>query len=222
MIKSLNTLFLSGLLFTASAVFNLANAAILDLQTLSVDTVSAHITAGAVLNTGATTSIVPPADIIMGSYQSSILNFSNAFTGGTLSGNIYSTDAYGMPAPSGTIDTAGGFNTIDLSSLRLSGSILITGTSAPTTMTFDSELWPINTQPTLSNYNHTTGDFSLSWLVSQDITYNINTIGSQTYMSTLDITISGKASVVPVPAALWLFASGLLALSALIRLRLGA
>lgn len=194
-------------------------AAIVDVSSLYVDTVSADIAISGVVSTGASTSIVPPAEITMGSYQDPILAFSNSFTGGSFDGTIYSTGTFGSPVPAASVDTVlGEFSTVDLSSLRLGGTL----TTGVATYSFDTELWPVTTPPSLTSYDAGSGAFSLSWIFSDAISYDISTLlGSTTgtYDTSFDLTISGYATVVPVPAAVWLFASGLIALTGFSRSR---
>ncbi len=196
-----------------------ARAAIIDVSSLFVDTVSANVVVGSVIDTGASTSIVPPAEITMGSYQDPILDFSNSFSSGSFDGTIYSSGTFGEPAPSASVDTGlGVFSAVDLSSLRMSGTL----TSGSITYSFDTELWPVTTPPTLTSYDAGTGAFSLSWIFSDMVSYDISSILGSTsgsFDTSFDLTISGYATVVPVPAAIWLFASGLLALFGSARIR---
>lgn len=199
-----------------------AQSAVLDVQSLFVDNVSVDISVNTVTQ-GASSAIVPPAEITMGQYQASILDISTALSGSaTLDATIYSTDSFGMPAPSASVDTSLGiFSDIDLSSLRVSGMITDSSTLM-TTYSFDTSLWPITTTPTLTSYNSTTGDFSLTWAISEMIMYDITALGStftDSLSTDMSLTLSGNATVVPVPAALWLFISGLLAINGLIRSR---
>lgn len=215
--SSRNLCSLSGLILLAST--SSAQSAILDVNTLSVDMVSANISIAG-LSTGASDTFVPPVDIVMGTYQNPILSFSNTFTGGSFTADIYSSSVSGM-APSASVDTVSGdFSSIDLSSLRLSGTL--TEDLTASTYTFDTELWPINTQPTSSTYNHSTGDFSLTWAFSDLVMVDFTgpfAPGTQELSASFDLTISGNATVVPVPAAIWLLSSGLLLLAGVARQR---
>lgn len=199
--------------------FSASQAALLDVSSLSVDTVSANITATdsfgiEVVNTGSTLSLIPSADILMGSFQSSIFEFTNNFTDGSFTGNVYSN---GLNAPSSTVDTiAGDFSSVDLSSLRLSGLFEITAPFS-TSLSFDTELWPLITTPTSSFYDPLTGEFSLSWAITEAIDFTDTLSNTLTYSTSLDVTISGMTTVVPVPAALWLFLSGMLGLVGFIK-----
>ncbi|MCW9014865.1 MAG: VPLPA-CTERM sorting domain-containing protein [Gammaproteobacteria bacterium] len=199
------------LLLTAAAS---TNAAILDVSSLEVDYVESNLDFSGLISTGASTSIVPPAMLQMGSYQNPIITFGNSFTGGSFTGNVYSEGVAGTPPPpSATVDTtAGVFTQVDLSSLRLGGNLNLLGTD----YSFDTEFWPLTTTPTSSFYDDGTGDFSLSWAFTDsfDIYYE-NFWGvsqTDTITANFDFTISGAATVVPVPAAIWLFGSGLIAL----------
>lgn len=212
MIKKLNKIkgLLSALLLFSP--LSVVQAAIIDVTSLSVDHVTSSISVSSVGSTGVSTSIVPPAEILMGVYQDPILAYSSSFSGGSFSGSVYSTGAYGAPAPSASVDTLSGtFNDVDLSSLRLSGMLMFDSIFLPD-YSFDTEFWPLVTSPTSTMYDHTTGDFSLSWAFTDMVTYEIDGLGSQEISTAFDFTISGSAMVVPVPAAVWLFTSGLIGL----------
>jgi len=206
----------------ASLTFN-AQAAIVNVSSLSVDTVSASVTAiepitgTTQLNTGTSISLIPPADIQMGSFQSSIFEFTSTFTDGSFVGTVYSAALPGVNAPSASVDTQmGTFDSVDLSSLRLSGIVTLNAPSLGSNLSFDTELWPITTMPDTSTYNALTGDFSLGWSLSDLINFD-TTFSTLTLDTTVDFTISGNASVVPVPAAFWLFASGILGIAGLLK-----
>ncbi len=195
-----------------------AQAAILDVNTLSVDYVEANITINSI-SSGANSSIVPPAEIVMGTYQDPILSFNQTFTGGSFEGTIYSTDTFGEAVPSGSVNTlTGTFDSIDLSSLRLSGIFMDDNSSF--TYTFDTELWPVTTSPTSTSYDPLNGDFSLSWAFADSIMFGVDSgfiSVSQQLDASFDLTISGNATVVPLPASFWLLASGLVAFANLRR-----
>ena len=87
---------------------------------------------------------------------------------------------------------------------------------------FDTELWPLTTTPSSSFYDQNTGEFSITWAFSEDIMYDITSPfgdSSSSFSTAFDLTISGTATVVPVPAAVWLFASGLIGLAGVMRRR---
>lgn len=200
-----------------------AQAAFLDVSNLSVDTVSANISASDILgnevvNTGSTLSLIPPADIMMGIFQPSIFTFTTTFTDGSFTGNVYSEAAPGISAPSSTVDTvAENFSSVDLSSLRLSGLFELGSPPLSTELSFDTELWPLTTDPTSSFYDPISGEFSLTWAITEMVEFTDAFSNTQAYSTSVDLTISGIATVVPVPAALWLFMSGILGLAGFIR-----
>jgi len=131
-----------------------------------------------------------PVEVTMGEYQNPIISLSGPL-GSTAS--IFSTDAYGMPAPTGTVD--GSSIDVDFSSLRLGGSIASLSGSIP--------LWPLTTSLDTGFYDSNTGDFELTW---------VNHSGSGWLHKDITVTLSGYLTTVPVPAAVWLFGSGLLGL----------
>ena len=197
-----------------STPLSVVHAAFIDVSSLSVDTVTANVVIGGIVDTGATSSIVPPAEIVMGSYQDPLLSFSNMFSGGSFSGRVYSSSLNGVPAPSATVDTiAGDFSSVDLSSLRIAGTLMLDGPLGSTTSySFDTMFWPVATDPTsATSYDHTTGDFSLNWAFSDMIMFDVNGLYDQEISTAFDFTLSGNATVVPLPAAIWLFISGMLA-----------
>ena len=208
----IRSLLLAALLITP---FSFTQAALLDVTNLSVDTVNANISAtdpdGLMTSTGASLSLIPPADIMMGTFQPSIFSFTNDFTGGSFTGNVYSSGDTGLSAPSATVnDVAGNFSNADLSSLRLNG--LFTFDLPLADLSFDTALF--TTGPTASFYDPMSGAFSLTWAIfDQPIMFS----DGSSYLTSVDLTISGQSSVVPVPAALWLFASGMLGLAGFLR-----
>lgn len=198
------------------APFQASQAAILDVTSLSVDTLTANLTIGGLGSTGGSTSIMPPALITMGSYQDPILSFSDSFGSGSFEASIY-TSAIGGPAPSASVDTlAGNFASIDLQSLRI-GAVMTTGLG---TYSFDNPFWPFNTTPSGTLYDPMSGDFSLTWAFSDTVSvYNQNLNSYFDVNVDFDVSLSGQAAVVPLLAAVWLFVSGLLAVVGFVRRR---
>ncbi len=192
--NKLNALLASAaFFFTASAT-----AAPVDIDTMFVDNAAATLTVGSTFGSlgpyTASTGITPPAEITMGSFQSSILNVSSS----DFSLNIYSTDNYGASAPSGYVD--GTAINVDFSSLR--------GELSYNSNVYDFELWPLTT--TLDYGTYTPGDstFNIGW--TDSLTIDLTSYFSTT--ASLDVNLQGYLTTVPVPAALWLFGSGLIAL----------
>ena len=214
--------YLAALTLFSGLTFNV-QAAIINVSSLSVDNVSASIMATEPLtgttqfNTGTSLNLIPPADIQMGSFQASIFEFTSTFTDGSFVGTVYSAAQPGVSAPSASVDTLmGTFNSVDLSSLRLSGTVTLNNPSLGTELNFDTELWPITTTPSTSTYNALTGDFSLGWSLIDMINFDtgFSTLALDT---SVDFSISGNASLVPVPAAFWLFVSGILGIAGLLK-----
>ena len=191
--KVIRTLFLTLSLLICGT----AHATPIDIESLFIDTASVTIDFG-------WTSITPrggsfsPVEITMGEYQDSIVDISGP-NGGYIT--VFSTDAYGMPAPSGTVD--GSSIDVDLSSLRLDAHFLSS----------DIELQPFSTPFDSGLYDTSTGEFELIWT---------NQIGYGQFSADIIVSLSGyltTVSAVPVPAAVWLFGSGLLALVGFARRR---
>ena len=180
-----------------------ANAAPIAIDTMFIDQASATLNLTGLSPISGTTNIAPPAEITMGSYQSSILNImSNDFTL-----NIYSTGTPGSnPAPSGYVD--GTMINVDFSSLR--GDLGYAGNN------YDFALWPLITTLDSGTFNPANDAFTLGW--SDNIVVDLGSIFGSTTLGTLDVSLSGNlTTVVPVPAAVWLFGSGLIALGGFAR-----
>lgn len=185
----------------ASLVFlfaGTASAAPVAIDSLFVENATAVLTVGILGPYTATTGIAPPAEITMGSFQSSILTASTSGFGI----NIYSTDLYGATAPSGTVDGSTIF--VDFSSLRASMSYAGS--------TYDVALWPLTTTlDAASSYNPLDSTYNLLW--SDSFRIDVSSIfGSFSTPATLDVSLDGYLTTVPVPAAIWLFGMGLVSL----------
>ena len=149
---------------------------------------------------------ITPFEITMGEYQDPVLRITN----GRRYTDFYTTGAFGAPAPTGYID--GTMMNADLSSLRMRIGVARVGTL------FDVGLWPFNTPSDSGVYDPTTGNFIFSWYsaFAIDRPGNKHDLAGRYVMQ-----LSGyvTTSAVPVPAALWLFGSGLLLMAGFIRKR---
>jgi len=168
------------------------SAAPVAIDSMFVDSASASLTIGGYGPYTATTDISPPAEITMGSFQSSIFSVSST----DFSLNIYSTDLYGAPAPSGSVD--GTAITVDFSSLR--------GNLTYQSNTFDFELWPLTTALDYGTFDPLNNGFSIGW--TETLSLDLSSWFSTT--AVLDVNLQGNLTTVPLPAAIWLFASGML------------
>jgi hypothetical protein len=192
---------LSGFLLIL-APFQVVQAATIAIDSLLVDTASLTI---AITGDGSrtySTAVAPPAQITMGEYQDPIVQL----IGGRYSARIYSTDAFGMPAPSGSVDTVAGTINVDLSSLRAAATSPFG--------TLDMALWPIINPPSAGTYNPGTGTFGLVWMNPFSVL-----VGGHYISGTVNVSLSGTVAPVPVPAALWLLGSGLIGLASMSRRR---
>lgn len=190
-----------------------AQARAVAIDTLSVNQFTLQIDAafnGPGVDASFTQTITPPADITMGVYQG-LPGGIISLVSGADSATVYTTGAFGAPVPTGTVDQTIGQIDVDLSSLRAS----ITLGSIPSIGTVDFSLWPLTTPPSMGTYNSATGAYTLSWnvnVVKQILNQNV-TVGTAT------VILGGTATVVPVPAAVWLFGSGLIGLVGVARRR---
>ena len=153
--------------------------------------------------------VVPPADILMGTYQNPIYT-ANITSGATGTATIYSTGAYGKPAPSGSIDTGNATNpiSVDFSSFRLNVNV-----TAPITLSFDVPAWPVTTPNSTSAFDALTNAYTLGWNNNFSVMAMVDGI-STPISGNVQVTLGGTLQPVPVPAALWLFGSGLIGLAA--------
>ena len=185
-----------------------AQAATVDIAKLSMGSTDLELYYDNVTYTFSSTDLV---EILMGAYQGSITGVLSDGNGNTV--NVYSTAVDGDPAPSGQVDgTLGELVNMDFSALR--ADFDLNGTSLSVVM------WDASTSVYANTYDPATGLFQYAW------TTDVGGSGSGWHMGmcmggcgggggssdTLDTALAGTVSTVPVPAALWLFGSGLLAL----------
>jgi len=193
--SKINKLFVNtSLLLCLITLSQSAYAAPVDINTMYVDNASATLSVGNLGPYTASSGISPPAEIMMGDYQSSIMTISST----DFSLNIYSTDLYGAPAPSGYVD--GTAINVDFSSLR--GDLNYAGNN------YDFELWPLTTTLDYGTYNSGNNEFDIGWTDN----FTINIIDPFNTPISLDVSLQGYLTTVPLPAALWLFASGCIVL----------
>lgn len=169
------------------------SAAPIAIDSMYVDNADISLT---ILSTtyNASTGISPAAEITMGTFQSSI--FSASTTGFSL--NIYSTGSYGSPVPSGTVD--GTTINVDFSSFRVSLGF--------NNNTYDFALWPLTNSLAYGIYTPSGSTFDIGW--SENLTIDLNSFLS--VPASLDVNLQGYLTTVPVPAAIWLFGTGLVTL----------
>ncbi|GEM_PF-4128429 len=155
-------------------------------------------------------TISPPVDIVMGTFQDPILSLPNlTSSSGSITGaKIYSTGLYGQLAPSGTADPGTGALSVDLTSVRLSGSV-----TSVKYGTFSLDV-PLFSSPLSGTYTPGSGAYSLS--IDQTTTLNIAPFSLSFHTTG---TLSGTVAVVPLPASLALMVPGLLALVGVARRR---
>lgn len=194
----------------AAASFPTAQAASIPISRLLVDNASLNVT----LTEGGTgtyhfsTPIVPPANLIMGSYQNPIARFSTVVPSGTATAVIYSAgDGTNPPPPSGYVD--GAAINVDFSSLRATLDL-------PDYPTLDIPLWPLINPPSGGTYHSATGAYTLSWMDNFSVMVGSGPTARRV-SGMADVTLAGQVALVPLPGALWLLGSGLLGLVTLMR-----
>ena len=194
--------FLSAIVLVSSFYASSVNASTIAIDSMFVDKVTVALV---VNNTGlfSYSSSFPSFEIAMGEYQSSIVSFGNRRSGLL---NIYSTNLYGAAAPTGYVD--GATINVDLSSIRAGFD--------SRWVDFDVGLWPINTPQNNGVYDPNTGRYVLDWRYN----FIVDNPGfRRDFNGSFIVSLQGGliTSSVPVPAAFWLFGSGMLAFAAVAR-----
>jgi len=157
---------------------------------------------------------LPAVQLVMDTYQNPIFTTNATTSGVTGTATIYSTRAFGMPAPSGSVDSSSSNPiSVDFSSLRLAVNI-----TSPFTQSFDAPVWPSTTPNSTSTYNAGTNAYTLTWSNNFSVTSSTGVPVS----GTMNVTLGGTLTPVPVPASLWLFGSGLVGLAGIARRRKSA
>jgi hypothetical protein len=190
-----------GLLFCLAPA-GVSHAATVAIDSLFINSASLTIAIDGDGSRTYSSAVAPPVQITMGEYQDPIVQL----IGGRYTARIYSTGAFGMPAPSGSVDTVAGTINVDFSSLRASAT-------SPYGL-LDMPLWPITNPPSGGTYNPGTGAYTLTWSNPYSVL-----VGESIISGTASVSLSGTATLVPVPAALWLLGSGILGLAGIARRR---
>ena len=184
-------------MFLCVVIAGKANAAPVSIDSLFIDTASATVTLEG-FGTTTFSETFMPIEVTMGVYQDPIFSIVNGPSSAADTLTIYSSDINSIAAPSGFVD--GTFAEVDFSSLRMTLDAPLLG------LIIDTGLWPINTGSDFGTYDSGTDLFSLGW--ATDFTY-----GEFGELSgSVIVELGGNLTTVPVPAAVWLFGSGLVAL----------
>lgn len=181
--------------------FTSTNAAIIDVSELNVDSITISISSPVFSQTD-TIVFTPPDTWTMGVYQGEITDFNT----GSINLFVESTGAYGSPPSSGTVDTSLGTIDLNLSDIHMTVTGLLSG---------DFDLWDSGSSSFAidsNSYNSVTGEFLYGWSDTATLYYSL-----LPYNVDYSIEVAGTASTVPVPAAVWLFGSGLLGLIGIAR-----
>ncbi len=186
-----------ALIFSASA-----SAAPQAINTLSIDT--ATVSLNSFLGPlSLTHNFNPTVDVVMGAFQKNIVEF--GAPGDPYFLEIYSDGTYGAPAPTGTVDAMTGTIDVDFSSLRAT----LTKNDGINTNIFDISFLALFNNPITNTYDGNSGMFDMSW----ETDANVDILGlSLDSPFVLNLKGSASVSAVPVPAAVWLFGSGMVAL----------
>lgn len=195
--------FLSGIAFALSIPVTSSYAAPIAIDSMFVDSASVSVNFNQYSFYNFSTSFAP-IEISMGEYQDPLLRL----TSGIKYLDIYTTGAYGASTPWGFVD--GNTINVDLSSMRIELGVKGLGGI------FDAGFWPINTPGDLGVYDPLTGAYSLSWVYN----FTVDNPGRKNdYYGNFIVQLGGyvTTSAVPVPAAAWLFGSGILALAGFVR-----
>ncbi|HED33213.1 MAG TPA: hypothetical protein ENJ08_03205 [Gammaproteobacteria bacterium] len=197
-----------GLMLATATLAGQAQAATVDIAKLSMASTELELYYNNVTYNFSSTDLV---EILMGTYQGSITGALTDGSGNTAT--IYSTSADSDPAPSGQVnDSLGELVNIDFSALRADFNL------AGDSLSFT--LWDSSSAVYTNIYDAGTSLFQYGW------TTDISTSSGGWYMgmcmggggcggtttNTLDTALAGTVSTVPVPTALWLFGTGLIAL----------
>ena len=199
--KNIRSCLWGGLLFCI-APFSVSHAATVVIDSLLINSASLTLTIPGIGSSTYSSAVAPPVQITMGQYQNPIIQLA----GGGYSAQIYTTGAFGMPAPSGTVDTVAGTINVDFSSLWANATTPYGS--------LDTALYLSTNPPVGGTYNPGTGAFALTWTNPFSIL-----VGSNFINGTASVSLNGTATLVPVPAALWLLGSGLLGLAGIARRR---
>ena len=192
------------------APFSAAWASAVNISSMLVNNASLTVAITGVGTYSFSGLVTPPADILMGQYQDPIYTQNIATSGVTGTATIYSTGTYGAFAPSGYVDP-GNSNPVNVnfSSFRL--GVNLTTFLGP--ISFDAPAWIINNPNNSSTFDALTNVYTLGWNNNFSVNADIN--GASTPISgNVQVTLGGTLQPVPIPAALWLFGSGLIGLAA--------
>ena len=210
-------------------VSGISNAATIGIESLSLGSLDVEITYNGTTTTFGSTA---PFDILMNANQDPIVDM----VSGDSTVTLFSTGALGDPAPSGIVDDMLGTINVDLSAIKANFALASTtfggggrggGGSTSTTYTYldNVAIWNGTTVVSTNTYDPLTDIFQLVWSTELSsttvITLCMGCGGGTTPPDTVSGDLIGTAnlSAVPVPAAVWLFGSGLIGLAGIARRR---
>jgi len=187
-----------------------SNAAPVDIISLDMNMVSLELALGNQIHSFSTAD---PVSIVMGTYQNPIVTMADG-DGDTVT--IYTTPP--NPAPSGTADAMLGTLNVDFTSM-LADFVLAGGGGGGGGgggSSFTVSLWDDSTTVDTNVYSGLDNGFMLGWNTDVVLSGGRGRLrmcaggrmGRGTVCDTTT-TLEGTANVVPLPAAAWLFVSGL-------------
>ncbi|WJW75205.1 VPLPA-CTERM sorting domain-containing protein [Thiohalobacter sp. IOR34] len=212
-----------GLLLASTLMGGQAQAVSVDIASLTVDSFSLGVTidGDGTYDWGGT--LAEPILIQMGVYQDPIVEWGTSGSGSYA--KIYATAANGAPPPNGTVDFDLGTIDVDFTSVYANAEI----------NAYSLTLGPVgNLSGSSTPPDGYTLDWNSTWNVSlgggggggihpmtasMDGAWRCSECGSNggDLSGTVSLVFSGTVTPVPVPAAIWLFGSGLLGLAGMAR-----
>ena len=168
-----------------------------------------------------------PVSIVMGSYQNPIVTLTDS-DGDRVT--VYT--AAPNPAPSGTADAAVGTLSVDFTSMLADFELVSGGRGrrGGGTGSFTVSLWDSTTIVATNTYDGVDNAFMLGWTTDVNVPDAVGRLrmcaggrmGQGGAACDTTTVLEGTASVVPVPAAIWLFGSGMLGLAGIARRQEGS
>lgn len=213
-IKLLTGMGIGAFLIGSTAV----QAVPVDIVSLDMNMTSLNLDLGNQTHAFSTTN---PVSIVMGGYQNPIVTMTDS-DGDTVT--IYTTAP--EPAPSGTADAAAGSLSVDFTSMRADFLLVGGGQGGGGgSSSFTVSLWDGTTIIDTNTYSGIDNAFMLGWTTDVVISGTSGRLrmcaggrgGQNGAVCDTTSLLEGSVNTVPVPAAVWLFGSGLVGLVGMAR-----